>query len=135
MPIRPSQAPSARPRRTWLWLLLAAWLLTQSWAWMHRVEHGQQLAGIAVAAQGHGTHDAATDGLHAGGADCEWLDHALLGAAAGMSPLPLTLLVFGDTPATLPAASNAPLRSAHSYLARAPPATGQTTATPGQTAG
>ena len=130
-PIRFSQV-TRRSARMLCWLL-AFWVLGQSWAWMHRVEHGAHFKSVsqapaelfAVAPDGMGPTPESTpgwslSGQHAG-FDCEWLDHALLGSAAaaqavephwapaeGVAP---SLEVFSCRVQTL----------AHAYQARAPP--------------
>jgi hypothetical protein len=107
-------------RRAWLWLMLTLWLVTQSWAWMHRVEHGHRLGSSPAIEALHQQHDHANESLH-DGVECEWLDHVLLGSAAG--PFAVDLLFV--SPATnAPATTGAMLemvRIALPYLARAPP--------------
>lgn len=118
--------PRTHHQRPWLWLLLAVWLLTQSWAWHHRVEHGSHWQGMQGSTAGAAvsalrlTEQAQSGDLHAG-ADCEWLDHALLASLVGASAALVALAQFsGQTPFP-PTFAQVALRVERPYFARAPP--------------
>jgi hypothetical protein len=118
----PRTAPRIRPH-AWLWLLLALWMFTQTWAWHHRVEHDAHLQGAqALSAQVQASAEAATaNGAHAGTA-CEWLDHALLASAVGTSSAHLPVAHLPACSPIRPLRSFANAQTERPYLARAPPA-------------
>jgi hypothetical protein len=106
----------------WLWLLLALWLFSQSWAWVHRVEHGVHIQGLSTqVAASAATDPTGASALH-GGTDCQWLDHALLGGLAAPASVALHLDRLAASALQQPPSVAAGARALRPYLARAPPA-------------